>query len=54
MPPIERNGIVVVVIINAVAAWGEYLLASRLMNEQGQWTLPVVHHAVAQRWYRKA
>jgi ABC-type glycerol-3-phosphate transport system permease component len=42
MLPIIRNGIVVVVIINFVAAWGEYLLASRLMNEQSQWTLPVV------------
>lgn len=42
MLPIVRNGIVVVIIINFVAAWGEYLLASRLMNEQGQWTLPVV------------
>lgn len=42
MLPIVRNGIVVVVIINFVAAWGEYLLASRLMNEQSQWTLPVV------------
>lgn len=40
--PIVRNGIVVVIIINFVAAWGEYLLASRLMNEQSQWTLPVV------------
>ena len=42
MLPIVRNGIVVVVMINFVTAWGEYLLASRLMNEQGQWTLPVV------------
>lgn len=42
MLPIVRNGIVVVIIINFVAAWGEYLLASRLMNEQSQWTLPVV------------
>jgi ABC-type glycerol-3-phosphate transport system permease component len=40
--PLVRNGIVVVIIINFVTAWGEYLLASRLMNEQGQWTLPVV------------
>jgi ABC-type glycerol-3-phosphate transport system permease component len=40
--PLVRNGIVVVVIINFVTAWGEYLLASRLMNEQAQWTLPVV------------
>jgi ABC-type glycerol-3-phosphate transport system permease component len=40
--PLVRNGIVVVIIINFVTAWGEYLLASRLMNEQAQWTLPVV------------
>lgn len=40
--PIVRNGIVVVVMINFVTAWGEYLLASRLMNDQSQWTLPVV------------
>ncbi len=40
--PLVRNGIVVVIIINFVLAWGEYLLASRLMNEQSQWTLPVV------------
>lgn len=40
--PLVRNGVVVVIIINFVTAWGEYLLASRLMNEQGQWTLPVV------------
>ena len=40
--PLVRNGIVVVIIINFVTAWGEYLLASRLMNEQGNWTLPVV------------
>ena len=42
MLPIVRNGIVVVIIINFVTAWGEYLLASRLMNEQANWTLPVV------------
>jgi len=42
MLPLVRNGIVVVVIVNFVAAWGEYLLASRLMDEQAQWTLPVV------------
>ena len=40
--PLVRNGIVVVIIINFVIAWGEYLLASRLMNEQSQWTMPVV------------
>jgi ABC-type glycerol-3-phosphate transport system permease component len=42
MLPIVRNGIVVCIIVNFVAAWGEYLLASRLMNEQSHWTLPVV------------
>lgn len=42
MLPLVKNGIVVVVIINFVTAWGEYLLASRLMNEQANWTLPVV------------
>jgi ABC-type glycerol-3-phosphate transport system permease component len=40
--PLVRNGIVVVIIINFVIAWGEYLLASRLMNEQANWTMPVV------------
>jgi ABC-type glycerol-3-phosphate transport system permease component len=40
--PLVRNGIVVVIIINFVIAWGEYLLASRLMNEQSEWTMPVV------------
>ncbi|MFL5759884.1 MAG: carbohydrate ABC transporter permease [Thermomicrobiales bacterium] len=42
MLPLVRNGIVVVIIVNFVTAWGEYLLASRLMDEQSQWTLPVV------------
>lgn len=42
MFPIVKNGIVVVIIVNFVAAWGEYLLASRLMNNQENWTLPVV------------
>ena len=42
MLPLVRNGIVVVIIINFVIAWGEYLLASRLMNEQSEWTMPVV------------
>jgi len=37
-----RNGIVVVIIVNFVAAWGEYLLALTLMNDQSHRTLPVV------------
>lgn len=42
MLPMVRNGIVVVVIVNFVAAWGEYLLALTLMNSQETRTLPVV------------
>lgn len=40
--PLVRNGIVVVIIVNFVAAWGEYLLALTLMNDQSHRTLPVV------------
>jgi ABC-type glycerol-3-phosphate transport system permease component len=39
--PLVRNGIVVVIIVNFVAAWGEYLLALTLMNDQDKRTLPV-------------
>lgn len=42
MLPLVRNGIVVVIIVNFVAAWGEYLLAFTLMNDQDQRTMPVV------------
>jgi ABC-type glycerol-3-phosphate transport system permease component len=41
MLPLIRNGIVVVVIVNFVAAWGEYLLAQTLMNDSDKKTLPV-------------
>ena len=41
MFPLVRNGIVVVIIVNFVAAWGEYLLALTLMNDADQRTLPV-------------
>ncbi len=41
MLPLIMNGIVVVVIVNFVAAWGEYLLANTLMNSAGRKTLPV-------------
>lgn len=40
--PLVKNGIVVVVIINFVSAWGEFLLANTLMNDQSARTLPVV------------
>ncbi|HEV2107470.1 MAG TPA: carbohydrate ABC transporter permease, partial [Thermomicrobiales bacterium] len=42
MLPLVSNGIVVVVIVNFVTAWGEYLLATTLMNDQSARTLPVV------------
>ncbi len=41
MLPLVRNGIVVVIIVNFVAAWGEYLLALTLMNDATRRTLPV-------------
>jgi ABC-type glycerol-3-phosphate transport system permease component len=42
MLPLVRNGIVVVVIVNFVSAWGEYLLASTLIVDHSARTLPVV------------
>ncbi len=42
MLPMARNGLVVVVILNFVGAWGEFLLASRLTDDQEIRTLPVV------------
>ena len=41
MLPIVRNGVVVVIIVNFVAAWGEFLLAATLMNDQDERTLSV-------------
>lgn len=40
--PLLVNGIVVVVIVTFVTAWGEYLLAVTLTNDQSVRTLPVV------------
>lgn len=42
MLPLVRNGIVVVVITNFIAAWGEWLLANTLTNDQDRRTFPVV------------
>jgi len=42
MLPLIRNGLVVVVIVNFVTAWGEYLLALTLTNDQEVRTMPVV------------
>jgi ABC-type glycerol-3-phosphate transport system permease component len=42
MLPLIVNGLVVLVIVNFVSAWGEYLLAITLTNDQSVRTLPVV------------
>jgi len=42
MVPLIANGIVVLVIVNFVTAWGEFLLAYTLTNDQSVRTLPVV------------
>ena len=42
MLPLVVNGIVVLVIVNFVTAWGEYLLAITLTNDQSVRTMPVV------------
>ena len=40
--PLITNGLVVVIIVNFVTAWGEYLLAATLTDDQAVRTLPVV------------
>ena len=40
--PLITTGLVVVLIVNFVTAWGEYLLAATLTNDQTVRTLPVV------------
>lgn len=42
MLPLIANGLVVLIIVNFVTAWGEYLLAATLTNDQSVRTLPVV------------
>lgn len=42
MVPLVRNGVVVVLITNFIAAWGEWLLANTLTNDQDKRTFPVV------------
>lgn len=42
MLPLIANGIVVIVIVNFVGAWGEYLLGVTLTNDQTVRTIPVV------------
>ncbi|HUH08557.1 MAG TPA: carbohydrate ABC transporter permease [Egibacteraceae bacterium] len=45
--PLVTNGIVVIIIINFVTAWGEYLLAATLTNDLIVRTMPVVLVLVA-------
>jgi ABC-type glycerol-3-phosphate transport system permease component len=45
--PLVKNGIVVVIIVNFVTAWGEYLLSKTLNTNQSAQTLPVVLTTVA-------
>lgn len=40
--PLIANGLVVLVVVNFVTAWGEYLLAATLTNDQSVRTMPVV------------
>lgn len=40
--PLVRNGLVVIIIVNFVTAWGEYLLCSTLTNDQSARTVPVM------------
>jgi multiple sugar transport system permease protein len=40
--PLVKNGLVVLVIVNFVSAWGEYLLAVTLTNDETVRTMPVV------------
>jgi ABC-type glycerol-3-phosphate transport system permease component len=40
--PLVKNGLVVLIIVNFVTAWGEYLLAITLTNDQSVRTMPVV------------
>jgi ABC-type glycerol-3-phosphate transport system permease component len=42
MLPLITNGLVVLIIINFVSAWGEFLFASTLTNDQSKRTLIVV------------
>jgi len=40
--PMVRNGLVVIFIVNFVAAWGEYLLCLTLVDDEARRTMPVV------------
>jgi ABC-type glycerol-3-phosphate transport system permease component len=40
--PMVRNGLVVIFIVNFVAAWGEYLFCLTLVDDEAKRTMPVV------------
>ncbi|MEM7031292.1 MAG: carbohydrate ABC transporter permease [Chloroflexota bacterium] len=40
--PLATNGLVVIIIVNFVTAWGEFLLGATLTNDQAVRTMPVV------------
>ena len=40
--PMVRNGLVVIFIVNFVAAWGEYLFCVTLIDDEAKRTMPVV------------
>jgi len=42
MLPLVRNGVIVVMLTNFIAVWGEWLLANTLTNDQDKRTFPVV------------
>jgi ABC-type glycerol-3-phosphate transport system permease component len=50
MLPLVRNGVIVVVVISFVAAWGDFLLAATLIYDESARTLPVVLASVAGGW----
>lgn len=40
--PLAVNGVVVIIVVNFVTAWGEFLLGATLTNDQSARTMPVV------------
>ncbi len=40
--PLTRNGVAVVLIVNFVTVWGEFLMCATLINDQSGRTMPVV------------
>jgi len=47
MLPMAGNGVVVVLMVNFITAWGEFLLAKALIDDQAALTVPVVLGSVS-------